>query len=183
MEYVTKYPKSISFLDGLTGIVRTDAILGVEQLHIVVRNSFEELSKIFYSEGFTKVKFEHKQPNQIGHGFNLKLKKPWEMHIRLTKFKKDLVAIHAEVEVSRDYLQHLFCQRTPVVYEMGRLLKKHNLEYKLWNSQLRKFVHEIFDNYKIRLASPSIPVLAWKPITLFIGAVGSLYLLKYIMTI
>ena len=37
------------------------------------------MMKIF-SEGFTKVKFEHKQPDQIGHGLNLKLKKPWEMH-------------------------------------------------------------------------------------------------------
>ena len=31
--------------------------------------------KIFTEEGFTKVKFEHKQPDQIGNGLNLKIKK------------------------------------------------------------------------------------------------------------
>ena len=75
-----------------------------------------ELMKIFTDEGFTKVKFEHKQPDQIGNGLNLKLKKPWEMHIRMVDLKKGLIGIHAEVEVSRDYLQHLFSQRTPVVF-------------------------------------------------------------------
>ncbi len=183
MEFVTTYPKSISFLDGIKGIIRADSLAGVEQLHVVVKKSFDEMSKIFYEEGFTKVKFEHKQPNQIGSGLNLKLKKPWEMHIRMTRLKKDLVAIHAEVEVSRDYLQHLFCQRTPVVYEIGQMLKKHGVEYRIWNSRISKFVHEVFDNYRIKLSTPSIPVLAWKPMALFIGAVGSLYLWKYILTI
>lgn len=183
MEFVTTYPKSISFLDGIKGVVKADNLSGVEQLHIVVKKSIDDICKILYSEGFTKVKFEHKQPNQIGNGFNLKLKKPWEMHVRLTQLKKDLVAIHSEVEVSRDYLQHLFCQRTPVVYEVGQILKKHGVEYKIWNDQIKKFVHEVIDNYKIKLSTPSIPVLAWKPMVLFIGCIGSIYLLKYIMTI
>ena len=59
--------------------------------------------RIFLQEGFTKVKFEHKQPFQIGNGLSLKLKKPWEMHVRFVKLKKELIAIHAEVEISRDY--------------------------------------------------------------------------------
>lgn len=183
MEYVTTYPKSISFLDGIKCVTRADSFVGVEQLHIVVKRSFDELTRILYEEGFTRVKFEHRQPGQIGNGFNLKLKKPWEMHVRLTRLKEDLVAIHGEVEVSRDYLQHLFCQRTPVVYEIGRMLKKHEIEYKIWNSRIKKFVNEIFDNYKIKLATPSIPVLAWKPMTLFIGTVGSMYLFKYLLTV
>ncbi len=79
--------------------------------------------KIFTAEGFTKVKLEHKQPDQIGSGINLKLKKPWEMHIRMVTLDKGRIGIHAEVEVSRDYLQHLFSQRTPVVYEVEEILK------------------------------------------------------------
>ena len=183
MEYVTKYPKSILLVDGIKHNIKFDSAEGVEQLHIVVKKSFEELKKILYSEGFTKVKFEHKQPNQIGNGFNLKLKKPWEMHVRLTQLKKNLIAIHAEVEVSRDYLQHLFCQRTPVVYEIGQILKKHNVEYKIWNKRISKFVNNVFDNYKIKLLTPSIPVLAWKPMIFFIGTVGAFYLWKYLLTI
>ena len=139
--------------------------------------------KIFKSEGFTKVKFEHKKPSQIGHGLNLKLKKPWEMHIRFVELKKGLVAIQGEVEVSRDYLQHLFCQNTPVIYEIEEMLKKHQVDYKIWNARISKYVHSVIDNYKIKLSTPNIPVFAWKPMVVFIGAVGLFYLWKYINTI
>ena len=183
LEYLTKYPKTISFLDGVIESIQVDSREGVEQLHVVVKKSFDELMKIFSSEGFTKVKLEHKQPFQIGHGLNLKLKKPWELHVRLTELKKDLIAIHAEVEVSRDYLQHLFSQRTPVVYEIEEMLKKYQVEYKIWNSRIKKYVHTVFDNYKIKLANPSLPVFAWKPMTFCIATVGIFYLWKYINTI
>lgn len=183
MEYLTKYPKTISFLDGLKHNIQVDSKEGVEQLHLVVKKSFEELQKIFASEGFTKVKFEHKQPNQIGNGFNLKLKKPWEMHIRLVDLKKGLIGIHAEVEVSRDYLQHLFSQRTPVVYEVEEILKKYQVEYKIWHNKIKKNVQTIFENYKVKLATPSLPVFAWKPMLFVIGTIGSFYLWKYINTI
>ena len=96
MEYLTTYPKTISFIDGLKHKIQADNKKGVEQLHIVVKKNFEELMKIFTAEGFTKVKLEHKQPDQIGSGINLKLKKPWEMHIRMVDLKKGRIGIHAE---------------------------------------------------------------------------------------
>ena len=107
-EYLTRYPKTISFFDGIKGMVNIENSSNVEQLHIVVKKNAAELIRMFMQEGFSKVKFEHKQPSQIGNGLSLKLKKPWEMHVRLVELKKELVAIHAEVEISRDYLQHLF---------------------------------------------------------------------------
>jgi len=183
MEYLTQYPKSISLFDGIKDSIRIDSKEGVEQLHIVVKKSFDELMKIFTKEGFTKVKFEHKQPNQIGNGLNLKLKKPWEIHVRMVDMKKGLIAIHAEVEVSRDYLQHLFCQRTPVIYEIESMLKKYEIDYKIWNARIQKYVHTIINNYKIKLSTPNIPVFAWKPMLFVIGTVGIFYLWKYINTI
>jgi len=183
MEYLTTYPKTISFLDGIRGRIKVDGTSGVEQLTVVVKKNVDELLKIFSKEGFTGVKFEHKQPFQIGHGLSLKLKKPWEMHVRLVEMKKGLIAIHAEVEVSRDYLQHLFCQRTPVIYEIESLMKKYQIDYKIWNNRIRKYVQTIFDNYKIKLNTPNIPVLAWKPLVFVIATVGLFYLWKYIQTI
>jgi len=183
MEYQTKYPKTISFLDGLKHKIDVDSKDGVEQLHIVVKKSFEELTKIFAAEGFTKVKLEHKQPNQIGNGLNLKLKKPWEMHVRMVDLKKGLIGIHAEVEVSRDYLQHLFSQRTPVVYEVEVILKKYQVEYSVWHDKIKKNVSTIIDNYKVKLATPSIPVFAWKPMLFVIGTIMALYGWKYFNTI
>ena len=182
IEFRTVYPKTISLLGGKRTRISVDKN-GVEQLSIVVKKSVEELLKIFSNEGFTHVKFEHRQPLQIGHGLSLKLKKPWEMHVRLLEMKKGLVAIQAEVEVSRDYLQHLFCQRTPVFYEVEMLLKKHQVEYKIWNEKIKKYVHAVFDNYKIQLKTPNFPVFAWKPMVFVIGTIGSLYLVKYILTV
>ena len=182
-EYITKYPKTISFLDGLKGIINIENSSNVEQLHVVVKKSVSELFQMFSQEGFSKVKFEHKQPFQIGNGLSLKLKKPWEMHVRLVELKKELVAIHAEVEISRDYLQHLFGQRTPVIYEIENMLKKYEIDYRVWNNRIKKYVHTIFDNYKIKLVTPNIPVFAWKPMLFVIGTVGLMYLWKYLDTI
>ncbi|MGB9125619.1 MAG: hypothetical protein WCC55_08760, partial [Nitrosotalea sp.] len=82
VEFLTRYPKTMYFVDGNTSKIKVDT-KGVEQLTIVVKKSVEELLKIFSHEGFTHVKFEHKQEAQIGSGLSLKLKKPWEMHVRL----------------------------------------------------------------------------------------------------
>ena len=84
-EYVTKYPKRISFLDGLKGMINIENSSNVEQLHVVVKKNASELFRMFLQEGFSKVKFEHKQPFQIGNGLSLKLKKPWELHVRLVE--------------------------------------------------------------------------------------------------
>ncbi len=182
-EYLTKYPKTVSFLDGLKKVVNVDSSSSVEQLHIVVKKNAQELINIFKQEGFTRVKFEHKQPDQIGNGLSLKLKKPWEIHVRFSDMKKGLIAIHAEVEISRDYLQHLFGQRTPIVYEIENMLKKYEIEYKIWNNKIKKYVQTVFDNYRIKLVTPNIPVFAWKPMLFVIGTVGAMYLWKYQFTI
>jgi len=182
MQYLTRYPKTISVGGKQKPSINIDA-KGVEQLTVIVRKSAEEIYNILIKEGFTKVKFEHKQESQIGDGLSLKLKKPWEMHLRLFDRKNGEVGIEAEVEVSRDYLQHLFCQRSPVIYEIEVLLKKHQIEYKIWHNKIKNQIDAVFDNYKITLATPNIPVFAWKPMIFFIGTVGIFYLWKYLATI
>lgn len=183
VEYHTSYPRTVSLPDGLTESIRVDARAGVEHLHVVVRRNVDELVRMFKDEGFTRVKFEHRKPSQIGHGLNLKLGKPWEMHVRFVELKRGMVAIQGEVEVSRDYLQHLFSQSTPVVYEIGEILRRNGVDYRIWNGRIRRYVGGVVDNYRVRLSTPSLPVLAWKPMVAFIGAVGALYLWKYVHTL
>ena len=167
---------------------------GVEQLHVVVfEENFEKLYQIFQNEGFTKIKFEHKQPFQLESGLSLKLNKPWEMHLRLAsmnddnddtnKTKNKEITIHAEVEVSRDYMQHLFSQRTPVIYEVIKILERNKIESKIWSNRIKKYVKTVNENYKIKLATPSLPLFAWKPMVYSIGTVGLFYLVKYLLTI
>ena len=47
MEYLTTYPKTVSFFDGIKHRINIDSKDGVEQLHIVVKKNFDELTKIF----------------------------------------------------------------------------------------------------------------------------------------
>ena len=118
MEYVTRYPKTVSIDEGKENKILVDKMNGVEELHLIVKESSNKIRKILFDEGFTTVKFEHKQPSQIGDGLSLKLKKPWEMHVRLFSNTKDSISIQGEVEISRDYLQHLFSQRTAVILSL-----------------------------------------------------------------
>jgi len=62
-------------------------------------------------------------------------------------------------------------------------MKKHQIDYKIWNNRIRKYVKTVFDSYKIKLSTPNIPVLAWKPLVFVIATIGSLYLIKYVQTI
>ena len=104
-----------------------------------------KLSVHLISEGFKMVKFEHKKPTQIGSGFSKKLKRPWEMHVRLLDFNQGMIGIHAEVEISRNYFQHIKSVRVPVVYEIESILKKHRIEYQLWHSFIKDYITNIVD--------------------------------------
>ena len=83
MHYTTRYPKTVALIDGVKQNIQVDKKSGVEELHLVVKESVEKIQKMFAQEGATRVKFEHKQPFQIGDGLSLKLSKPWEMHLSL----------------------------------------------------------------------------------------------------
>jgi len=63
------------------------------------------------------------------------------------------------------------------------ILKKYQVEYNIWYDKIKKNVHVILDNYKVKLASPSIPVFAWKPMVFVIVTVVALYGWKYFNTI
>ncbi len=183
MEYVTKYPKTVSLEGDENNEIHVDKMTGVEELHLIVKESAEKMRKILFNEGFTTVKFEHKQPLQIGDGLSLKLKKPWEMHVRLFSNTEDSISIQGEVEISRDYLQHLFSQRTAVIYEIETILKKNGISYDILNKRISKYVNKVLDEYKIKLVTPDIPVFAWKPMLFMIGTLGAMYLWKYLHTL
>ena len=63
------------------------------------------------------------------------------------------------------------------------MLKKYEIEYKIWNNKIKKYVQTVFDNYKIKLVTPNLPVFAWKPMLFVIGTIGAMYLWKYLDTI
>jgi hypothetical protein len=161
-EFLTKYPKRISFVKGLVGLIRNEEI-ELDQLSIMVKLKKDEIIRTLISEGFSRVKFENRKTAQIGNGFAKKLMRPWEMHVRLLDMHQHgLIAIQAEVEISRKYIQHIRSVRVPVIYEIESILNKHKIEYRIWNEKVRDYISNIIDNHHIQLRAPTLPAIPWK---------------------
>src|ERR1044072_4658309 len=177
-EFLTRYPKKMSFLKGLHESIKSED-LQFDHLSLLVKIKKDEIIRTLILEGFSKVKFENKKPGQIGNGFSKKLKKPWEIHIRLLDMQQGLIAIQGEVEISRRYIQHIRSVRAPVIYEIESILKKHRIEYKIWNDKVRDYITNIIDNHEITLQAPSLPPISWKHMIGYATVLGIIYLLKF----
>lgn len=181
-EFSTLYPRRINLLQGIQNLIKREEI-ELDQLFLMVQIKKDEIVNTLASEGFKTVKFENKKPFQIGNGFSKKLTKPWEMHVRLLDFNQGLIGIHAEVEISRNYLQHIKSVRVPVVYEIESILKKHRIEYQLWHSYIKDYITNIIDDHHIKLKSPKIPAMPWIGMVGFISVIAILYGLKFFMVL
>jgi len=152
----------MNVVKGLQDLIRHEEI-ELDQLYIAVRMKKDDIIRTLTSEGFKKVKLENKMTSQIGSGFAKSLSKPWEMHVRLVDIhQQGLIAIRGEVEVSRRYIQHLTSVRCPVIYELESILKKHRIEYRIWNSKVRDYISQIIDDHQITLFAPRLPAMPWK---------------------
>lgn len=178
-EFLTTYPRRIGLLKGLQDFIRHEEIQ-FDHLSVIVRIRKEELIRTLFEEGFRKVDFENKKPFQIGAGFAKKLKSPWEMHLRLLSLQQGLIAIQAEVEISRRYIQHIGSVRAPVIYEIESILKKHRIEYRIWNEKIRDYITNIIDNHQIKLNAPKLPATPWKPMMLIGILIAATYALKFL---
>ncbi|HEY7506426.1 MAG TPA: hypothetical protein VH621_02360, partial [Nitrososphaera sp.] len=137
-EFLTSYPKTFNIVKGIQDFIHKEEI-EFDHLSLMVKIKKDEIINALVSEGFKRVKLENKKPLQIGHGFAKRLTKPWEMHVRLLEMQQGLIAIQAEVEISRKYIQHIRSVRSPVIYEIESILKKHSIEYKIWNQKVRRY--------------------------------------------
>ena len=159
-EFLTRYPKKMNFLKGLQESIKSEDIQ-FDHLSLLVKIKKDDIIRTLILEGFSKVKFENRKPGQIGNGFSKKLKKPWEIHVRLLDMQQGLIAIEGVVEISRRYIQHIRSVRAPVIYEIESILKKHRIEYKIWNDKVRDYITNIIDNHQIILNSPKLPAMPW----------------------
>lgn len=179
-EFLTRYPRRINVVKGLHDFIHHEEIQ-FDHLSLMVRIKKDEIIKTLISEGFSRVKWENKKPLQIGNGFAKKLSKPWEMHVRLLEVQQQgLIAIQAEVEISRRYIQHIRSVRAPVIYEIESILRKHRIEYRIWNAKVRDYITSIIDNHQIKLHAPKLPAMPWKPMLCFAITLATLHALKFV---
>ena len=178
-EFLTNYPRTISIVKGLQNFIRKEEI-ELDHLSLMVKIKKDEIVKALTLEGFKRVKLENRKPTQIGHGFSKRLTKPWEMHVRLLEMQQGLIAIHAEVEVSRRYIQHIRSVRCPVIYEIESILNKHRIEYRLWHVKLKQYITNVVDNHQITLNAPRLPPIPWKHMAGSVATLSLVYLAKFI---
>lgn len=179
-EFLTSYPRRMNVVKGLQDLIRHEEI-ELDQLYISVRMKKDDIIRTLMSEGFKKVKLENKMTSQIGNGFAKSLSKPWEMHVRLVDIQQQgLIAIRGEVEVSRRYVQHLSSIRCPVIYELESILKKHSIEYRIWNSKVRDYISQIIEDHQIRLLAPRLPAMPWRLMACVVMALVAGTALKFL---
>jgi len=177
-EFLTSYPRTFNIVKGLQDFIHKEEI-GLDHLCLMVKTKKDEIVTALMSEGFKRVKMENRKPTQLGHGFSKKLTKPWEMHVRLLDMQ-GLIAIYAEVEISRRYIQHIRSVRSPVIYEIESILKEHKIEYQIWHAKLKQYISSVIDNYQITLNAPRLPPIPWKHMAGSVATLSLVYLAKFI---
>jgi hypothetical protein len=178
-EFLTSYPRTISVIKGLQDFIRKEEI-ELNHLCLMVQIKRDEVITALISEGFKRVKLENRKPTQIGHGFSKKLITPWEIHVRLLEMQQGLIAIHAEVEISRRYIQHIRSVRVPVIYEIESILKKHQIEYQIWHAKMRQYITSVIDDHQITLSAPRLPPIPWKHMAGSVITLSLIYLAKFL---
>ncbi len=178
-EFLTSYPRTISVIKGLQDFIRREEI-ELNHLCLMVQIKRDEVITALISEGFKRVKLENRKPTQIGHGFSKKLITPWEIHVRLLEMQQGLIAIHAEVEISRRYIQHIRSVRVPVIYEIESILKKHQIEYQIWHAKMRQYITSVIDDHQITLSAPRLPPIPWKHMAGSVVTLSLIYLAKFL---
>ena len=93
-----------------------------------------------------------------------KIYSPWEIRVRIF----DNGRIVPEIEISREYLEHLTTDiRAPAVYELRNIICKHDenicAKLRIRHRPSNKFVTKTLSYYKITLRPPAM-LTPWKPI-------------------
>jgi len=91
----------------------------------------------------------------------------WELHVRLY----DDGFIDAEVEVRREYFEHLTPRRLNVVYEAFEYYRGVYDKLHIWYVPARRWIVRIIDHLNVKLREPDT-LTPWKPIVLGIVAAG-----------
>lgn len=106
-------------------------------------------------------------PKGERYGLKRALSDVWELHLRLY----DDGFIDAEVEVRREYMEHLTSRRLNVVYEAFEYYRGIYDKIHLWYAPAGKWVIKVIDHLHVKLREPDT-LTPWKPIVLGMVVTG-----------
>lgn len=89
----------------------------------------------------------------------MRIHEPWEIHTRI--FSNGV--IETEIEISREYLQHLIGPRFNIVYEVYDALRHFVKERRICIKPLGRCISDVIENMRIQLEAPRA-LIPWKPI-------------------
>ena len=123
-----------------------------------------------YEHLTSKQGFETATPSTYeGEEYSLRkvLSDVWELHLRLYSDG----FIEAEVEVRREYIEHLASRRLNVVYDAFEYYRGVYDKLHLWYVPAGKWIIKVIDHLNVKLREPGT-LTPWKPIVLGVVATG-----------
>jgi len=174
MDYVTYLPRTVEFDDGSQAILNKNEVLrGCLRLY-VPNNLVDNLYQHLKEKGF--VDAVPCLPKGEKYSISRLIKKPWELHIRI--YSNGF--IEAEIEVSREYFEHLSERRVPVIYEAYDYYRDLYNQLHIYDINRRKWIVNVIDHYQVALRHPET-LTPWKPITI-IAIIAMLGLTAYALS-
>ncbi len=129
-------------------------------------NSLVSVRQVLLAEGFKDTRLQIVKTGQM-FGLVKRLSDVWEMHVR--GFEDG--ALESEIEVSREYFEHLDDQyRKDATSELLSILKQHGIPYKVTGA---------LPEMAVRLQTPK-SVTPWKPVAVLGALLGIVALLGYL---
>lgn len=176
MLYETYLPRTVMLEDGsVIAVSGEDAVQGVFSLYIPPIH-LDELVKHLRSKGFETPEVS------LGKGekYNLRIviQEPWELHVRIY----DSGMVEGEVEVKREYIEHLLEPwRSSVIYEVFQFYQDLYPTLHILYKPRGLYVVKVLDHYRVELKPPESLTL-WKPIVIGGVLIGVLGLIAYFLS-
>lgn len=174
-DYHFSYPQRIILADGQTVEL---AVEDNQKRVLLVETTLkpEELRKVFINHRFKPTEgMEFEKDHQVGSGLFKSLTDVWDMHLRLLSLHEGFTAIDAEVEPSREYLEHLQSPTgnwASVIYEITNILQAVSAPIYLFYKRPQSYVANIITNWNLQLKKPQT-LTEWKPVIIIIGLVAA----------
>lgn len=113
-------------------------------------------------------------PKGEKYGIRKKIGYPWEVHLRLYSDG----SIMSEVEVQREYIEHLGEKRLFIIYEPFDFYKGFYDKLHIFYKPEKKWVVNIIDNFRVKLTPPK-SLTPWKPVITGVATLTVIGLLAY----
>lgn len=140
MTVSVSYPKAVVFQDG-SRAQTTEDTWTKRQLVVETDQSETEVRDMLAREGFEETSMEYPKPGRLGHGM-VKRFSDWQVHVRLFQHG-DNIQIDGEVEVSKEYMEHLTYDWIPALDACLRMIRRNFGRVWIYHKGYQRYVKRV----------------------------------------